>query len=174
METRWKEATIKFWQAEPLLLLEDLKVYYRQLWEHFRLWLIQLIGDNLPYVVFKINWINKLHRIAINCQPLLLLWETDVNSALHNHRDWSRVCLQFESLGGKNDLHPWKAFSQLDICILCENTEAQLSSRKILFHMWIIQLTRCVKAFILWWPLCSALSFPLKDIFQNRVNFLRP
>ncbi len=58
---------------------------------------------------------------------LLFLWDTDVMSTPHNHRDWLMHLLtvkMFEKID--RDLKNKKlAFLQCDIHILCENTHAQ-------------------------------------------------
>ncbi len=55
----------------------------------------------------------------------------DVRS--HNHHDW-QICLFTVRMFGKIDPNPKSkkfAFSQHDICILCENTRAQSTVQKI-------------------------------------------
>ncbi len=69
--------------------------------------------------------------MSLSAIVFMLLWDTDVTSAPHNHRDWL-MRLFTGQMFGKIDLNPKNkrfAFSLRNICVLCgftNNTNSNL------------------------------------------------
>lgn len=82
----------------------------------------KLISDTLPYFVFFVKQLLGAERQIMNFhQPLwwLLLWETDMLSIVHNHRDWLMRLLIVRKVW---KIWTWSKKFVRDTCTTCTKT----------------------------------------------------